>query len=96
MLRITIDETSEAIAIRLDGRVTGPWAAELNKAWAEAAPRRGTKKVSLDLRNVTFMDEKGKLVLGAIHAETAAELIAGTPWTRFLAEEIVASSREIR
>jgi anti-anti-sigma regulatory factor len=94
MLRITIQETDKAMEIKLEGRVAGLWAAELSRTWAEAAPRLAERKLSLDLRNVTYLDDRGKRVLGAIHAQTGAELIAATPWTKFLADEVAASSTD--
>jgi anti-anti-sigma regulatory factor len=88
MLRITINETPEELAIRLEGRVAGPWAVELGEAWSKAAPGRQERSVTLDLRNVTGVDENGKQILRAIESQTAATLIATTPWARQLADEI--------
>lgn len=79
--------------MKLEGRVAGPWAAELSLVWAETAPRLASRKLAVDLRNVTYVDNRGKQVLGAIHAETRAELVTDTPWSRFLAEEIVAAAQ---
>jgi len=88
MLRVTINETAEELAINLEGRIAGPWAAELGQIWRDTASRRESKPVSLDLRNVTYVDEDGKQVLRQIESETRAELIAITPWTRRLVAEI--------
>ena len=52
-LRITIQDTDEAVEMRLEGRVAGPWASELNRVWVEAAPRLTSKKLIIDLHNVT-------------------------------------------
>jgi hypothetical protein len=68
--------------------VAGPWAAELNRVWAETAPRLAAKKLTLDLRNVTYADVLGKRVLKEIYSRTEAELVASTPWTQYLADEI--------
>ena len=88
MLRITIHEDEEAIGMTLEGRIAGPWVAELSRAWAETAPRLGEKKLSLDLRNVTYSDAGGTQALKEIYVQTNAELIAGTLWAEYLAEEI--------
>jgi anti-anti-sigma regulatory factor len=87
-LRITTNETGEWVAITLEGRVAGLWATELNLVWAEAAPRLATRKLILDLRNVTYADIFGKRVLRDIYSRTEARIIASTPWTQYLAEEI--------
>ena len=94
MLRITIHEDDESIGMTLEGRVAGPWVDELSSAWEETAKRLGKKTLSLDLRNVTFSDAGGKQALREIYAETNAELITGTLWARYLAEEIMKRSAD--
>jgi len=91
MLRITTQKSDTAIEIKLEGRVAGPWVAEISRAWMETAPQLGSRKLSLDLRNVTYADAGGKKVLSDIHAETGAELMVSTPWTQYLADEIRAT-----
>jgi hypothetical protein len=76
--------------MRLEGRVAGPWATELDRVWVETAPQLASKKLIIDLHNVTYADAAGKQVLRAIYAQTHADLIANTPWTQFLAEEVIA------
>lgn len=77
--------------MRLEGRLAGPWASELDRVWLETAPRVGSKKLIIDLHNVTYADANGKEVLRQIYAQTHAELVASTPWTQFLAEEVTAN-----
>ena len=88
MLRITTQEDEQAIEIKLEGRIAGPWAEEVTRAWIEIAARLATRKLSLDLRNVTYADALGMQALRHIHAISGAKLIASTPWTKYLAEEI--------
>jgi anti-anti-sigma regulatory factor len=88
MLRITTQEDEQAIEITLEGRIAGPWVAEISRAWRETAPRLASRKLSLDLRNVTYADALGKQALRHIHAQSNAELIVSTPWTQYLADEI--------
>lgn len=92
MLRITIHESGDAVQIKLEGRVTGPWAEELNRAWREAAPDLDSKKIFINLCGVTYADESGKQVLVEIFSETDAELITGGLWTQDLAEEVTRRS----
>lgn len=94
MLRITIHEDETAIGMTLEGRIAGPWVAELSRVWAETAPRLGEKKLSLDLRNVTYSDAGGTNALKEIYVQTNAELIAGTLWAEYLAEEITNSKSD--
>lgn len=77
--------------MRLEGRVAGPWANELDRVWSETAPTLQSKKLVIDLHNVTYADASGKQVLRDIYAQTHAELVASTPWTQFLVEEVTAN-----
>ena len=97
MLRITTHEGEERIEMKLEGRIAGPWVAELSRAWMETAPQLAERQVSLDLRDVTYADSLGKQALRQIHAQSGAKLIVSTPWTQQLAEEIRAnkSSRAV-
>ncbi len=90
-MRITVQENDTAIEITLEGRVTGPWVAELGRVWVETAPQLGQRTLSIDLRNVIFADAGGKQVLRDIYAQTHANLIANSPWAQYLAEEITNS-----
>ncbi len=91
-LRITIEENAASIAVILEGRITGPWAAELDRTWSTLAPSIRTRKLSIDLRNATYADANGIRVLHKIYSQTAAALITGTPWTQYLAEEVTRES----
>ncbi len=92
VLRITVDENPEAIVIKLEGRIAGPWAAELDRLWGEKAPAAQNKKLSIDLRAITFADAGGMRVLKTIYSQTGATLLAGTPWTQYLAEQVTRKS----
>jgi hypothetical protein len=91
-LRITVHERESSIGVTLEGRLAGPWVAELSKAWRETAPRLGSRTVSLNLCDVTYWNEDGKQVLRDIVAQTSAEIITRNPLTTYLAQEI--SNRE--
>ncbi|MGC1463613.1 MAG: hypothetical protein WA802_15525 [Terracidiphilus sp.] len=94
MLRISILETVEELELKLEGRIAGPWAAELGRVWMETAPRLASRKLVLDLSSVTYADSGGTELLGQIYAQTNAELLAGTLWTQSLAEQIARSGAQ--
>ena len=87
-LRITVEENTGAMTIKLEGRVTGPWVAELDRLWLQASPTLGSRQLSLDLRETTYADTGGIEALRAIYSQTKAEILTSTPWTQYLAEEI--------
>jgi hypothetical protein len=62
MLRISpLDTSDRDVTLRLEGRVVGPWVAELRRA-CEDADRRGAR-VTLDLRDVLFLDREAIALL---------------------------------
>jgi hypothetical protein len=87
-LKITIKHGEKEIGMTLEGRVAGPWVAELSRAWLDTVPQLGNKTLSIDLQNIMYADAPGKQVLRQIYAQTHARLIASSPWAQYLAEEI--------
>jgi anti-anti-sigma regulatory factor len=88
MLRISIHDDQETVAITLDGRIAGPWVAELRRAWMDAVPSITSQRVSIDLRNVTYADASGRQALREIYTRASAELVTNSPWTQYLAETV--------
>lgn len=76
------------MVIKLEGRIAGPWAAELDRLWAETGPTLAARKLALDLRDTTFADAGGIRTLRAIYSQTQAEILTSTPWTQYLADEV--------
>lgn len=87
-LRITFDENSEAMILKLEGRVAGPWAAELHRVWQQTLPSVMGRPFYLDLRDTTYADVVGIQVLRAIYTQTGAFVLTSTPWTEYLADEV--------
>jgi hypothetical protein len=87
-LRITVEENEQAMVVKLEGRIVGPWAAELDRLWEETSPALASRKLSLDLRETTYADAGGIQVLRAIYSQTEAAILTSTPWTQYLAEEV--------
>jgi len=88
MLMITYQIAGQGVVLKVEGRLAGPWTDELVSLWAQTAPRLSFNRLSIDLRDLTYADIRGMDVLRTIYAQTQANLIADTPWTRHLAEEI--------
>jgi len=90
-LKITIIEGEQGAVIKLEGRIAGPYAAELGRTWKEKGTALATHKLSLDLRGVTYSDASGTQALREIYQQTGASFIAGDPWTHFLAEQAMSA-----
>jgi anti-anti-sigma regulatory factor len=87
MLRITIEKSPRGTAVRVEGRLTGPWVHELERSWRTIAAEAGDTRVCVDLTDVTFVGEDGKKLLETMYAE-GAKLKASGCATRRLIEEI--------
>ena len=92
-MRITIREAEKVVTLKIEGRAAEPLIAELHRAWQGLAPSLGSRKLSIDLRGVTFMDTTGRHLLAEIHAKTSAEFLADTPMTKYFAEEAMRGIR---
>jgi len=88
VLRISIQENDNTIGFTLVGRLAGPWVTELERAWAEVAARLDGKKLSLDVRDLTYSDATGKRVLREMFKRSRTEFITHSDWSHHLAEEI--------
>ncbi len=83
MLRIALIETpGQPPTLRLDGRVIGPWVAELSRA-CEGMLARGVT-VTLDLAHVAFIDQEG-IALFRRFAQSRVSLRNCSP---FVAEQL--------
>jgi hypothetical protein len=94
MLRITIHDEPKVQTMQLEGKIVGPWVDELRRTWCDAASSRGSKKLNLDLRDVAFVDDKGKRLLRDIYQQTNASFIANSPLSRYFAQDAMHSNHE--
>ena len=92
MLRITAHDNPRVLTLRLEGRLEGPWAAELEKCWKRTLASLCKPKLRVDLTGVTFIDSAGRERLAAMHRK-GAEFIASDCLTKAVVEEIANESR---
>jgi len=78
MLKISEGKRSkQSITLRLEGRVVGPWVGELQTI---CEPLLGNgRKLSLDLAEVSFVDESGIPMLVGLRSR-GAKLLNATPF----------------
>lgn len=88
MLRISIYGTDNETTLKLEGKLIGPWIAELKREWNGLMPLPPGKKICLDLRAMTFVDRNGVEALQRIWQLTGAEILVDTPLTRDFAQKI--------
>jgi len=87
-MRITnVNDGAGSITLKVEGRISGIWADELQRAFDET--RRSTHNpLVLDLTSVTFIDDLGKHVLKRILG-LGAEFVASGCHTRCIVEELL-------
>ncbi len=62
MLKISRSEDTAGVALDIEGRLAGPWVAELEQCWHREMHATG-KPLSVRLSAVTFIDDSGKQLL---------------------------------
>ena len=87
MLRITIHEEGNVRRLELAGKLEGPWVAETENAWrASLGPNR---KIEVDLRQLTGVDNAGRGLLAAIHLAGACLIFEGDVWMTALIGDLI-------
>lgn len=87
MLRITIDDSAGEQRWVLQGRLVGPWVAELESTWKQSRSWRDGRKCVVDLSEVTLIDKRGEKIL-KIMRKAGAELIASGVYTKSIVDGI--------
>ncbi len=77
MLRITPKDEAGRLTLVLEGKLSGPWVAELAQAWSERRAATDPRAATVDLRNVWFVDEAGRALLSDLHREGLGLVGAG-------------------
>src|SRR5689334_15082703 len=95
MLKITLDDSSAELCLRLEGRLSGPWVQELRQCWRTGASTTAGRRTAVDLREVDFIDAEGQALLCEMYG-AKVELRANTPLIRSLVEEICRPSGCVR
>lgn len=73
MLKITqVEPVNDAVMFRLEGRVVGPWVAELRHSCEEVLAEK--RALKLHLADVEFMDAQGVALLSDLRSRGVALL----------------------
>jgi hypothetical protein len=59
MLRITIEESTESVTLRLEGKLIGPWVEEVEQCWRKVFITLGPRTVLVDLTAVDTGTNRG-------------------------------------
>jgi anti-anti-sigma regulatory factor len=75
VLKIIINETPAERRWILQGRLVGPWVAELRTCWKKAHRDHSGRTCIVDLNEVTFIDTSGERLLRTM-SKAGAQFIA--------------------
>jgi ABC-type transporter Mla MlaB component len=93
MLKITLLDSADECRFRLEGKLSGPWVAEMRQCWKTASSTTYGRRTVMDLRDVDFVDPAGEALLGEMSREGVA-LQASTPFMQSVVDGIAAARRE--
>jgi len=93
MLRITVHNDNGATRLKIEGRLMGAWARELESCWRQATAAQPPPRVIVELTDVSFVDEEGGRLL-KLMAEAGVDLIATDVLMKALIEEITEGGRK--
>lgn len=91
VLKITIQEETKTVRLKLEGRIVGPWVAVLDRTWHSLGPSLNGKMLSVDLCEVTYIDRDGRAVLADMYRQAHALFAANTPLTDYFVQEAKSS-----
>ncbi|GLH69720.1 hypothetical protein GETHPA_12530 [Geothrix rubra] len=94
MLRIHVENETNAVRLRLEGKLIHPWVDELFRTWMDTSPRiPGHWGVLVDLSEVSFVDARGKAMLAAMR-RAGCSLQGPTPFIEAVIEEVESLSKD--
>lgn len=67
MLRITEQCTPGRVVLKLEGRISGDWIAEVDASWHAAAKACQQASIWVDLTDVCLVDPAGEALLARMH-----------------------------
>ena len=69
MLRIGVHDEGESTAFKVEGKLTVPSSAELEKCWQEARSARPSRRFEVKLASVSFVDSESKALLARMRRQ---------------------------
>jgi hypothetical protein len=92
MLRITTDDTPDGLLVKFEGRLVGAWAREADEAW-RAGPSASGRPITVDICDVSAVDERGRDLLIRMHRAGAVFAVRGCELRELVREVAEESGR---
>jgi hypothetical protein len=88
MMRAQLDSTGKRVTLVVSGRLAEKWVPELETCWRAARIDHPEGKILVDLKHVTFIDDKGRSLLERMHRDGATFAATGL-LTRAIIDNII-------
>src|SRR5579864_6448432 len=72
MMKATIERKGSESLLLIEGRISGPWVEELAQFWHGVLATDASQIITVELKDVTFIDDAGKALLRRMAVEGAA------------------------
>jgi hypothetical protein len=92
MLRITVAETATEQRWTLEGRLVGPWVAELRTRWINRHRAQNGRTCTVVLTAVTFIDKRGERLLRAMLKE-GPQFVATGSYSKYVLDQLKSNGR---
>jgi anti-anti-sigma regulatory factor len=76
-LNITLNNGSDRLELKLEGKLAGAWVRELEECWRKATLNRRSCTLWVDLTGVDYVDTAGRYLLALMHQAGARFLASG-------------------
>jgi anti-anti-sigma regulatory factor len=90
MMRAQVNSAGDRVTLKVSGRLAEAWVPELEACWRSAKIDHPEGKILVDLKHVTFIDDKGRSLLERMHQDGATFAAAGL-LTRAIIDKIIRS-----
>jgi hypothetical protein len=88
MMRVQVCSSGNHVTLKVCGRLAEGWVHELENCWHAARIDHPAGKFLVDLKHVTFIDDKGRSLLERMHRDGATFAAAGL-MTRAIIDNII-------
>jgi len=89
MLRITVQDSPQSVALKLEGQLKGPWVEETERVWKNC----DRPVAVVDLCDVTSVDLQGRDLLAKMY-HGGANLVAYTPMMTNIIEVLTRNDKD--
>jgi len=93
MFRISIADTPSRRTLIVEGTLVGPWVAELGRTWRNASQDLDTRKLLIDLRNLTAISRDGEDAIFDL-MKKGAKFTCGGVLTRHMLKQLARKKQQ--